>query len=124
MARLLRGGAAMLFTMATSAMAADAAPREKELVDVILTEYYPYRWVNNAVQNIKFQINPTPDPDDPDDDPDKPDDPGNKDPGSRSNESNVEKWILVAFCSICILAMIVCIIVLIVYKVRKSRRQK
>ena len=46
-------------------------PDKKELVDVILTEYYPYKWVNNAVQTIKLQINPQP----PDPDPEDPDDP-------------------------------------------------
>ena len=90
---------------------------EKELVDVILTEYYPYKWVNKAMRHFKLkmavqdQIGPSGEDDDP-----------QGDPARNNNESNVEKWILVAFCSICILAMIVCIIVLIVYKVRKSRR--
>ena len=87
-----------------------------------MTEYYPYKWVNLAMKaaNLGIAID-----DDTSPSADK-DSTGDKSgTGDRnSNESNVEKWILVAFCSICILAMIVCIIVLIIYKVRKSRRQR
>ena len=81
---------------------------DKPLVDVILSDYYPYKWAANLLK-----LNPTErvgsDSDESND---------------GKSESNVEKWILVAFCSICILAMVVCIIVLIVYKVRKNRRQR
>lgn len=80
---------------------------ETELVDVILAEYYPFKWVAKLV-NINRNREAASDPDDP----------------SNGNESNVEKWILIAFCSICILAMVVCIIVLIIYKVRKNQHQR
>ena len=77
---------------------------DRPLVDVLLNEYIPYKWVAPLILS---------------------DEPGPKPSKDSSDKAqDIEKWLLVGFCSICILAMIVCIVVLIVYKVRKNRRER